>query len=93
MKITWRDEDGDDVSIESDEELLIALHEMKGKSQVQNKYKKKVQNGLDRIGSDKILAFVFLIKNIPYFIFRTPVQAIRDCLSPGSAQADRYSTS
>merc|ERR1711971_775366 len=30
MKITWRDEDGDDVSIESDEELLIALHEMKG---------------------------------------------------------------
>ena len=31
MKITWRDEDGDDVSIESDEELLIALHEMKGK--------------------------------------------------------------
>ena len=41
MKITWRDEDGDDVSIESDEELLIALHEMKGKSQVQNKYKKR----------------------------------------------------
>ena len=41
MKITWRDEDGDDVSIESDEELLIALHEMKGKSQVQNKYIKK----------------------------------------------------
>ena len=30
MKITWRDEDSDDVSIESDEELLIALHEMKG---------------------------------------------------------------
>ena len=30
MKITWRDEDGDDVSIESNEELLIALHEMKG---------------------------------------------------------------
>jgi len=30
MKITWRDEDGDDVSVESDEELLIALHEMKG---------------------------------------------------------------
>merc|ERR1712012_1461776 len=30
MKITWRDEDGDDVSIESDEELVIALHEMKG---------------------------------------------------------------
>ena len=30
MKITWRDEDNDDVSIESDEELLIALHEMKG---------------------------------------------------------------
>ena len=30
MKITWRDEDGDEVSIESDEELLIALHEMKG---------------------------------------------------------------
>jgi len=30
MKITWRDEDGDDVCIESDEELLIALHEMKG---------------------------------------------------------------
>merc|ERR1712038_613310 len=30
MKITWRDEDGDDVCIESDEELVIALHEMKG---------------------------------------------------------------
>lgn len=50
MKITWRDEDGDDVSIESDEELLIALHEMKGK--VKSKMIiKKVQNGLDRIGS------------------------------------------
>jgi sequestosome 1 len=30
MKITWRDEDGDDVCIESDEELVIALHEMTG---------------------------------------------------------------
>ena len=40
MKITWRDEDGDDVSIESDEELLIALHEMKGKV-----WFKMVQNG------------------------------------------------
>jgi len=30
LKITWKDEDGDDVSIESDEELVIALHEMKG---------------------------------------------------------------
>merc|ERR1712117_710257 len=29
MKITWRDEDGDDVCIESDEELVIAPHEMK----------------------------------------------------------------
>ena len=50
MKITWRDEDGDDVSIESDEELLIALHEMKGKvwfKMVQNgpKWSKMVQNG------------------------------------------------
>jgi len=30
MKITWRDEDDDDVCIETDEELVIALHEMKG---------------------------------------------------------------
>ena len=41
MKITWRDEDGDDVSIESDEELLIALHEMKGKSRSKISIKKK----------------------------------------------------
>ena len=53
MKITWRDEDGDDVSIESDEELLIALHEMKGKvwfKMVQNGPKWS-KNGLDQIGS------------------------------------------
>ena len=51
MKITWRDEDGDDVSIESDEELLIALHEMKGKVRSKIIIKKRVLNGLDRIGS------------------------------------------
>merc|ERR1712018_558433 len=29
-KVSWRDEDGDDVTIESDEELLIALQELNG---------------------------------------------------------------
>merc|ERR1712018_1050794 len=29
-KVSWRDEDGDDVTIESDEELLIALKELNG---------------------------------------------------------------
>jgi sequestosome 1 len=29
-KVSWRDEDGDDVTISSDEELIIALTEMKG---------------------------------------------------------------
>jgi len=30
IKITWKDQDDDIVTIESDEELLIAMHEMKG---------------------------------------------------------------
>ena len=30
FKITWKDEEGDNIKIESDEDLIIALHEMKG---------------------------------------------------------------
>ena len=30
IKITWKDQDDDIVTIESDEELIIAMHEMKG---------------------------------------------------------------
>ena len=29
-KVSWKDEDGDDVTIETDEELLIALQELNG---------------------------------------------------------------
>ena len=30
IKITWKDQDDDIITIESDEELIIAMHEMKG---------------------------------------------------------------